>query len=448
VSPAGSVLVVDDEVYVRQSLCKLLANEGWHTHEAADASAAIALLGQRPVDVVVSDLRMPHGDVFALLQHLGAEQFRIPVIVITGVGTVSEAVRAMKAGAFDFLQKPVNPDELLLLTQRATDHRRLMSEVAELRDATQRLRAPRVLVGSSPAVQQLRERIAKVAPTDSPVLITGESGTGKTLVAEEIHAQSFHHNQALRRLHCAAVAEGSLAAVFTGRTSGSALAGEGGTLLLDEVGLLPARDQALLLSLLETRNGEGSAGPPGALDARRVIATSNVDLEQAVAAGSFRSDLYWRLNVFSIAVPPLREHREDIPEIVAHFLAWARGQAAGTNGGDSAESSPEALEVLGSYGWPGNVRELRNVLERAVIVAGERPLDVAVLRDILEPALATPVAADGPGDLHLRTQLDMAEKEFVQRALARANGLKKQAAYLLGIDPRNLGYYLRKHGLS
>jgi DNA-binding NtrC family response regulator len=434
------VLVVDDEAYVRDSLCAVLSDEGWEALPASGVAAALDVLSRRAVDVVVSDLRMPGGDAIELLERLGNGADRVPVIVVTGVGTLPDAVRAMKAGAYDFLQKPIDPEALHLLAQRAAEHGRMLREMEELRETVLRLRAPRVLVGSSPRMAQVRARIAQVAPTDAPVLISGESGTGKNVAAEEIHRLSRRSAQPLRRVHCAALSAELL-------DGGRGPSQPGGTLVLDEIGLLQAEAQMQLLRRLDAPSlQESQRASPGSA---RVIATSNTDLEQAVKSGSFRADLFWRLNVFPIEMPPLREHREDIPEIVEHFLSWARSaQQPGSGSDPAARPTPAALEVMASYAWPGNVRELCNVLERGLIVAGQRPLDVAILRDILEPALGAPVIEAGSGDLTLRTQLDAAEKDLVLRALARAGNLKKQAAYLLGIDPRNLGYYLRKHGLS
>jgi DNA-binding NtrC family response regulator len=435
VSARGPVLVVDDELYVRDSLCSMLQGEGWRTLAAGNADEALARLAAERVDVVVSDLRMPGGDVFDLLEALRGDSAPVPVIVITGVGTVSEAVRAMKAGAFDFLQKPVDPDELLLLVERAALHRALQREVLELRETTRRLRSPRGLVGSSAPMRAVRERIAAAAPVDTPVLLRGEPGTGKERAAEELHAGGPLARRPLRRVHGASGEDLSPAALT------ALLRGDAGTLLFDDVGALPAEAQAALAAELERREGLEPAERP------RVVAASDADLEAEVAAGRLRGDLFWRLNAFPIALPPLREHREDIPELVAHFLAWVRAR----RGGERAEPvlpTPGAYEVLDAYGWPGNVRELRNVLERALLVAPEGPLDEALMRSLLEPSLRGPLAEEAGRDLHLRTQLDLAEKELVQRALVRAGGLKKQAAYWLGIDPRNLGYYLRKHGLS
>lgn len=439
----ASVLVVDDEPFVRDSIVEVLRADGWRAHAASGAREAVEFLSRQGVDVVVTDLRMPEGDAFLLLEHARKDKIEIPIVVITGVGTVSEAVRAMKAGAYDFLQKPVDPDELLLLARRAAEHRRLLGEVRSLRETVQGLRAPRTLVGRSARMEKTRALVTQVARTEATVLIHGESGTGKELAAEEIHRQSSRAGGPLVRLHCAPSSEESFEKELFEAGSGAFARAEGGTLVLDEIGVLTPNLQAKLLKLLESTDAPSSV---------RLVAITNEDLPARVKAGTFRADLYWRLAVFPIEMPALREHKEDIPAIVEHFLAWARRQRTGAGigaatGNDGPRPTEAAFEVLGSYGWPGNVRELRNVLERAVILGGDRPLDDALLRSILESAVALPEPS-GPREFHLRKNLDAAEKEILLRAIAHTHGKKKEASILLGIDPRNLGYYLRKHGIA
>jgi DNA-binding NtrC family response regulator len=446
---ASSILVVDDEPFVRESIVEVLRSEGWRTHAASGAKEAVEFLARQGVDVVVTDLRMPEGDAFLLLEHAKKDGFDIPIVVITGVGTVSEAVRAMKAGAYDFLQKPVDPDELLLLARRAAEHRRLLGEVRALRETIQGLRAPRVLVGRSPRMETARAAIAQVARTDATVLVRGESGTGKELAAEEVHRQSARAAGPFVRLHCAAASEESFEKELFEEGSGAFTRAEGGTLVLDEVGVLTPNLQAKLLKLLEAPETPASPRAIGV----RLVAITNDDLSSRVKSGTFRADLYWRLAVFPIEMPALREHKEDIPELVEHFLAWARrrtGAGIGAAPTRGVRATEKALEVLATYAWPGNVRELRNVLERAAILAGDRELDDALLRGILESAVALPepAGASSPREFHLRKNLDAAEKEILLRALAHTHGKKKEASLLLGIDPRNLGYYLRKHGIA
>jgi len=450
----SSILVVDDEAFVRDSITEVLRSDGWNTHAASGAQGAVEFLAREAVDVIVTDLRMPEGDAFLLLEHARKAAVEIPIVVITGVGTVSEAVRAMKAGAYDFLQKPVDPEELVLLVRRAAEHRQLLGEVKWLRETVKGLRAPRLLVGRSEQMERVRALVAQVAPTDATVLLEGESGTGKQLAAEEIHRQSGRASRPLVRVHCAASSEEAFERELFGHADGGAgalAAAQGGTLVLDEVGVLTPALQKKLLHVLEA--GEGRAADAPRTDVR-LVAITNEDLAARVKAGEFRADLYWRLDVFPIGMPPLREHKGDIPEIVEHFLAWASHERTGsglgavhTNGGGPRVTA-EAFEVLATYGWPGNVRELRNVLERAVILAGERELDAPLFRGILESALAPAQQLTGARELHLRRNLDAAEKEILLRALAQTQGRKKEAALLLGIDPRNLGYYLRKHGIA
>ncbi len=450
---AASILVVDDEAFVRDSIAEILRADGWRVHAAAGAREAVEFLAQQGVEVIVTDLRMPEGDAFQLLEHARKGGVEIPIIVITGVGTVAEAVRAMKAGAYDFLQKPVDPEELVLLARRAAEHHRLLGEVKTLRETVHGLRAPRALVGRSEKMERTRALIAQVAKTDAIVLVKGESGTGKELAAEEIHRQSGRASRPLVRLHCAATSEDAFEQELFGSGTGALAEAEDGTLVLDEVGVLTPRLQTRLLHLLEEDEVRRSSLPRANV---RLVAITNEDLAARVKVGGFRADLYWRLDVFPIEMPPLREHKEDIPEIVEHFLAWARQQRTGSRIG-ARETSPgptlgptltaEALDVLGTYGWPGNVRELRNVLERAVILAGDGELDASLFRGILESALALP-SPQGPRELHLRRNLDATEKEIIQRALVQTQGRKKEASLLLGIDPRNLGYYLRKHGIA
>jgi two-component system response regulator AtoC len=358
----------------------------------------------------------------------------------------------MKAGAFDFLQKPIDPEELLLLARRAAEHRRLLAEVASLRATVRGLRAPRILVGSSSRMARAKEAIAKVAPTDATVLLLGESGTGKELAAEEIHRSSARASRPFRRVHCASISDEALESELFHAERGAFADAEGGTLVLDEVGVLSAGMQMKLLRLLEAGEARRAGTPTAHGPDVRVVATTNEDLAARVKAGTFRSDLYFRLNVFPIDMPPLRDHREDVPEIAEHLLAWAREQRPGTaRPAGALRPTPEALEVLASYGWPGNVRELRNVLERAAIVAGDAEIDAQLVRGVLESAPATPLPEEmreGARQFHLRKNLDAVERELVLRALAHTQGKKKEASLLLGIDPRNLGYYLRKHKIT
>jgi DNA-binding NtrC family response regulator len=440
------ILVVDDEDYVRRSLAEVLLAEGLEVLEASSAEEAAGVAAREDLDVVLTDLRLSSADGMWLLEQVRAQDPGLPVVLFTGAGSVADAVQAMKAGAFDFLVKPVDPGALVVLVRRASEHKALLAEVGHLRREVSQLRGPRVLVGSSPAMERVRTAVAQVAPTDATVLIAGETGTGKELVADAIHRASRRAAGPLVELNCAAVPGelfeselfGHRRGAFTGAVGdrrGRFAEAEGGTLVLDEVGTLTPAMQAKLLRVLET-GGYQLVGESRTRQADvRVIAVTNEDIEQRVTAGSFRADLYYRLNVFPLELPPLRARKEDLPELARHLLAPIR-RAPG-------ELEADALGVLAAYDWPGNVRELRNVLERATILAGpDAPPDAELLARLLG-ADAPPAGAPSG----LRAQLDARERELVAEALTRTEGRRREAAELLGIDPRNLGYYLRKHGI-
>lgn len=448
------VLIVDDEAFVRDSLAEMLQAEGMRTFTADGARAAIDFLAKKRVDVIVTDLRMPSGDGMQLLEESRSSGAAIPILVITGVGTVGEAVRAIKAGAFDFLQKPVDPDELAVLVRRAADHKRLVSEVATLRTEAAGRRATRRLVGSSQPMSRVRAAIAQVAPTDAVVLLSGEAGTGKELAAEEIHRAGHRARGPLVLVNCSLLTDelgeselfghkrGALAGAVADRAGRFAEA-EGGTLVLDEVGALRPSVQAKLARTLETGEYEVVGDPRTRQADVRVVAITNEDLALRAKAGTFRPDLYYRLSVFPITLPPLREHKDDLREIADHVLASAarRGSAPPPAVGQ------DALEVLLSYDWPGNVRELRNVLERAAIVSEGAELAAEVIRDILETNPSSRRALPG-AEFNLRRNLDQLERSLVLRAITSTKGKKREACDLLGIDARNLGYYIRKHKIS
>jgi len=445
---AGSVLVVDDEAYVRRSLVSVLEAEGWAVRDCSGVRDASRSLSEVPVDVVLCDLRLGDGEAFDLLDDLRERASGVPVIVFSGAGALDDAVRAMKSGAFDYIQKPVDPDELLMLAARAVEHSRLRREVGSLRAALERVQGPRTLIGDSAPLRELRERIERAAGARCPVLIRGESGSGKHVAAEELHRRSPQAELPLWRLHASALNERSLAEALEPWTGGRAGRVDGGMVILEGLALLPLEAQALLMRLLDAFDPDKRPRPMATRADLRIVATSGDDLEAAVQAGRLRADLFWRLNVFGICVPPLRDHREDIAPLAEHFL----GRLGAPDEFDGERSAPraltdDALELLAAYGWPGNVRELRNVLERALIMAGPRALDARLLGEILEPAFASPERAPA-ATLHLRSRLDEVEKGLVESALAQAGDSRKKAAFLLGIDPRNLSYYLRKHGLK
>jgi len=470
VKESPRILVVDDEKFVLESMRQLLESEGLRPVTVEDAEGALRVLEAGGIDAVVTDLSLPGEGGLALLRRVRDLDPNLPVVVLTGVGTVANAVAAMKEGALDFLQKPVEPEALLALLRRAIEHGELSDEVRRLRASVREWEDPIRLVGESAAIREVLRQIDVVAPTEATVLIRGESGTGKELVAHLIHARSRRARKPFVRVNCAAIPEslfeselfGHRRGAFTGATEervGRLAEASGGTIALDEIGTFPLSAQAKMLRAIET----GEYQPVG--DSRtlraslRILALTNEDLHRRAREGSFREDLYYRLNVFPISVPPLRERKEDLRLLLDHFL----DRLTQREGIERKALGPGALEVLERYDWPGNVRELRNAIERAAILEPSRRIAAESLEAILEGGMFSPrnlpagepdgkeEAAEedaSPLDLRLRSRTDELEKSLLLEALRRTGMRKRQAARLLGIDPRNLAYYLRKHGLG
>jgi two-component system, NtrC family, response regulator AtoC len=450
----GRVLVVEDEAYVRDSLVEMLRSRGFEVAAAASVGEALAALGRTPVDAVLSDLRMPEADGLELVRRLQASAPEVPVLILTGHGTVGSAVECLKAGASEYILKPADPEALEVALERALLARSLRREVRYLRSAA--ARAADTAVGESPAWRKVMGMAEAAAPTDSTVLLLGESGTGKELIARRLHALSRRAGGPFVRVNCAAIPLDMWESEFFGHRKG-AFTGAGtdregrfqlahrGTLLLDEVGAMPPAGQAKLLRVIQDGEFDRLGDERPTVVDVRIVASTNSDLDAAVRDGTFRSDLYYRLNVLHVPVPPLRDRPEDIALLARHFAA----EIAGRLGRPAPDLRPETVARLRAYHWPGNVRELRNVIERALILDPVRGLDGV---DLLP---ATGVAQDAAGsapaaaaDLGLRDALNQREKELLVEALRRAAGVRKDAAHLLGVDPRNLSYYMRKHGLE
>ncbi len=449
----GRVLIVEDEAYVRESLATLLDRRGYGVTAVESVGDAMGHLGSEPVDVVLSDLRMPGGDGLELVQKLRGSGSEVPVVILTGHGSVDSAVACLKAGASDYVVKPVDPDTLDATLERALEHRSLEREVRYLRQAAGA--AAEEPLGESPAWKRVLAQVEAVAPTDSTVLLLGESGTGKELLARRLHARSRRQAAPFVRVNCAAVPVemweseffGHRRGAFTGAAEdrdGYFRLADRGSLLLDEVGASSAAGQAKFLRVIQDgefrRLGDRQ---PTRVDVR-VIAATNSDLDAEVHAGRFRSDLFYRLNVVRIEVPPLRERPEDVALLARRFAE----EVSALLGRTAPELGAEALARLRAYSWPGNVRELRNVVERALIldpVGGLRSLDL--LPGPAGPPLPSSEVA-GEGELNLREGVLRLERDLLLEAQRRSSGVKKQTAALLGVDPRNLSYYLRKHGLD
>ncbi len=448
----GTVLIVEDEVYVRTSLCELLTSRGFEVIAAASAAEAQDRLSRAPVDVVLTDLKMPGVDGLELVRRVHAAFPDLPVLVLTGHGTISSAVECIKAGATDYILKPADPDALELALARTLERRALQREVTYLRArGSGRGTQERDPLGQSSRWLKVLEAARAVAPTDSTVLLTGESGTGKELVARLIHRLSARALKPYVRVNCAAVPLDLWESEFFGHRRGSytgAVAdregwfrlAHGGTLFMDEIGAMPAPAQAKILRVLQDgefhRIGEEQ---PTRVDVR-VIAATNADLAEDVRTGKFRQDLFYRLNVVRIELPALRERVEDVPILAAAFIR----EIAARLGRQAPVLSEEALGGLKSYSWPGNVRELRNVLERTLILDPRERIEALELAPTA--GLASGEAA--VEETNLRAALARREKEVVIEALRRSGGVRKEAARLLGIDQRNLGYYLHKHEID
>lgn len=450
----GHVMVVEDEAYVRESLGEVLKARGYEVTLAGSIDHALDCAGRAPLDVVLSDLRMPGGDGLELTRRLCASTPDLPVIILTGHGTIGSAVECMKAGAFDYLLKPADPDALEVTIEKALATRTLQREVSYLRSATRGSDEIEMPIGRSAAWQKVIRTAEAAAAADSTVLLLGESGTGKELVARLVHLLGPRARAPYVRVNCAAVPIEMWESEFFGHRRGSFTGAsadrEGrfrlahrGTLFMDEIGTMPPAAQAKILRVLQDgefdRLGDEK---PTRVDVR-VVAATNSDLEAEVAAGRFRQDLYYRLNVVRIEIPPLRSRAEDIPLLVEKFVH----EISTRLGRRAPEISPEVLADLMAYPWPGNVRELRNVIERALILDPGETLASLDLPPV-QGLAATPMPPSLVSDLNLRTILTAREREIVIEALRRSGGVRKEAARLLGIDQRNLGYYFRKHGVD
>jgi len=451
-------LIIDDEPNIRRMVGALLTAEGFEVREAADGSSGVAAAVQADPDVVLLDLMMPGSmDGMATLQALREKLPDLPVIMMSGRAGLADAVRATQLGAHNFLEKPLTPEGVLLSVSSALELRRARREAEALRAE---LGLSGEMIGSSPAMQRLREMIARVAPTDSRVLISGESGTGKELVAAAIHAGGPRRDQPFVRVNCAALPRdlvesemfGHERGAFTGaseRRIGRFELAHRGTLLLDEVGDLGPEAQAKLLRAIEAREIERLGGTkPIPVDVR-IIAATNKALQKAAREGSFREDLLFRLNVIPIDVPPLRERPGDIPALVAHFVSLFRVRT----GRASSEWSPEAISQLQRHSWPGNVRELANIVERLVILhPGERitPREVAqvLLVDEESPVRHAELPDAEQLDTPLNDLLDEYERLLITRALAMANGNIAEAARRLKTDRPNLYRRMKRLGVA
>jgi DNA-binding NtrC family response regulator len=449
----GSILLVDDEAKILNALAAALRREGHEVVPTTSPHEAQRLLAQRVFDLFVVDNLMPEITGLDLIRELAATPAseRPQIIMMTAHATVESAIEAMKLGAFDYLQKPFEVDELLVVANRALDHHRLQTQHRYLiseRDAEFNHYG---IVGRSRRMQEVIRTAEVVARSKSTVLITGETGTGKEMVARAIHDHSGQREMPLIKVNCAAIPEtlleselfGHVRGAFTGATTskkGKFALADGGTIFLDEIGTMSPALQSKLLRVLQEREFEPLGSERTQKVDVRVIAATNRDLRQMVTDGRFQEDLYYRLNVIPVHIPPLRERRDDIPVLVEHFIA-KHAQRAGKR---IEGLQPGVMEALQASDWPGNVRELENTIERAVVLSPDSVIGPDVVR-ILSVTSAPP---PGLPSLNLRQNLDWTERETVRRALESAGGVKKDAAELMGLTQRALSYYLAKHRID
>jgi two-component system NtrC family response regulator len=450
VAQAFRILVVDDEPAQRALVAGFLARHGFEVTQAADGGAALARFRQEPFELVLTDQKMPDLSGLQVLEAVRAITPETAVIVMTAYGTIETAVEAIKAGAADYLTKPLNLDELLHRIHQVRERQRLVSENRELREALAERHRVEGIIGDSGPMQEALSLVRRVAPSDATVLIRGESGTGKELIAKAIHYASPRASGPLVKVNCAALAESLLEAELFGHEKGAftgAIAtrkgrfelADGGSLFLDEIGDLPAHMQVKLLRALQEREFErvGSSRPI-AVNVRLLAATHR-DLEALVREGRFREDLYYRINVVTIALPPLRERREDLPLLIDHFVrAFAAKNAKRIQG-----LTRDAREILLRYDYPGNVRELENLIERAVVLTRDEVIGAGDLPLTLHDPAPEPAAGSG-----LEAAVEGLERRMIQEALGRAAGVQTRAAETLGISERVLRYKLKKYGLG
>jgi two-component system, NtrC family, nitrogen regulation response regulator NtrX len=448
VTPSGQVLLVDDEANIRRMLGALLRDEGLTVAEAPNGNAALLMVDQADPDVILLDLLMPPGpDGLETLARLRERGRHTPVIMMSGKAQLTDAVRAVKLGAFQFLEKPLTPEAVLVTVRAALELDRTRAQNRALQAELARRAS---LIGDSPAMQQVRGLIERVGPTEARVLVTGESGTGKELVAAAVHAASRRVNRAFVTVNCAAIPRdlvesemfGHERGAFTGATErrlGRFELAHEGTLFLDEIGDLSAEAQAKLLRTLETGELQRIGAETSLRTDVRVVSATNRRLEDEVSAGNFREDLFFRLNVFPISIPPLRERLEDLPALVAHLAERVRPRQA-------VSFTPAAFDALSAYSWPGNVRELANLIERLSILCGPT-VDAGAVRGVLRGGPTVPVTSGALG-LPLSEALDDFERGMITAAMAQAEGNVAEAARVLQTDRANLYRRMRRLGIE
>ncbi len=453
------ILVVDDEPAVRSALRVNLARAGYEVMLAGNAEEALTVLLERPVDIVLTDVTMPGAGGMALLEQLRTRWPDVPTILMTGHGRVEDAVAAMKAGASDYIIKPISKDELLVILDRTRRETALRAEVVQLRAEVEKQYGFENLVGVTPAMRKVYALVEAVAGSSALVLLTGPTGTGKELLAHAIHYRSSRRAGPFVRVNCAALPEGLLESELFGHEKGAFTGAirqhrgrfeqaQGGTLLLDEIGEIPHAVQVRLLRVLESGEIQRVGGTDTIRVDVRVVAATNRDLRKEVRAGRFREDLFYRLNVFQIELPPLRDRRDDIPLLVEHFVRKyaERYQKAATR------VSPEGMARLLDHSWPGNVRELEHAIERGVLLSTGPEITLVPLPE--EEPVARPIEegpelpSELPPGRTLQDVLEEVERKLIVDALRQEKGVQARAARRLGISRSNLNYRIQRLSLE
>ncbi len=443
----ATLLVVDDEKNTREALSKILSEDGYEVMTAADGFQALDQVTRELPDLILADLKMPGMDGIELLSRARLKGYDIPFVMMTAYGTVESAVEAMKKGAEDYLTKPVNIEELELQIKRILAHRRLMMEAKDLRERLRDKYKFENIIGNSPQMQAVFKTVEQVAPSRATILVTGESGTGKELIASAIHQNGPRADKPYIKVTCSALSENLLESELFGHEKGSFTGAmnmrqgrfeiaDGGTVFLDEIGEISPSTQVKLLNFLQDRTFERVGGNKTYVVDVRLIAATNKDIEMAVADGTFRKDLYYRLNVITIKMPPLREKMTDVPLLVEHFLT----KYARENKKEVIGLSPEALSALVAYNWPGNVRELENMIERAVVMTNEK-----IIGRQYFPIVAEESQSNGDtGPPIPGSSLEEIEKYAIQKTLEAVGGNRTKAAEILKVSLRKIQYKLKE----
>jgi two-component system response regulator PilR (NtrC family) len=455
---SASVLVIDDEEIMREILEALLTREGYQVRLASSGEEGLDLARSMPFDAAIVDVMMPGLDGIATLQELRKLDDDLPVLMITAFASVETAIAAMKLGAFDYITKPFKNDEVLIVVHNAVERRRLVAENTALKQTLQaQYRRFAGIIGGSPRMKQVFDLIIQAAPSRSTILVTGESGTGKELVARAIHSNSPRAERAFVTVNSGNLPSDLLESTLFGHVKGAFTGAinpkkglcdlaDKGSIFFDEIGNIPPETQAKLLRVMQEREFMRLGGMETIKVDVRIIAATNCDLRQMVEDGRFREDLYYRLHVINIVLPPLRQRKEDIPLLMQHFLE----KYGEENNKRDLEVTPDALDVLMDYEWPGNVRELENVIERAVVLSTKPRIDLDLIPDHIRssPPFHIPKFAVPPEGISFKDVITNVEKRLIESTLEAAGGVQKRAAELLKIKPTTLNEMIKRYEIG